>query len=132
MFTDRNDTGPRLLSVSTGYRQGGPEEPLRISTRIGTPPRGEGKLTMTNTLGGHGSVVARTHERPLAHVRQDLRDLHQLCREGRLYDVERWVAEGRPLQLAPTAILKGTRPKTALQIALETGQHSLGRLSAGA
>ena len=27
------------MSVSTGHRQGGPEEPLRISTRIGTPPR---------------------------------------------------------------------------------------------
>jgi ankyrin repeat protein len=48
-----------------------------------------------------------------------------MCREGRLYDVERWIAEGKPLQVAPDAILKGTRPKTALQIALETGQHSL-------
>jgi hypothetical protein len=48
-----------------------------------------------------------------------------MCRERRLYDVERWIAEGKPLQLAPDAILKGTRPKTALQIALEGGQHSL-------
>jgi ankyrin repeat protein len=48
-----------------------------------------------------------------------------MCRDGRLYDVERWIAEGKPLQLAPEAILKGTRPKTALQIALEGGQHSL-------
>lgn len=48
-----------------------------------------------------------------------------MCREGRLYDVERWIAEGKPLQLAPEAIRKGTRPKTALQIALEDGQHSL-------
>jgi hypothetical protein len=46
-------------------------------------------------------------------------------REGRLYDVERWIAEGKPLQLAPEAIPKGTRPKTALKIAIETGQHSL-------
>jgi hypothetical protein len=42
--------------------------------------------------------------------------------------VERWIAEDRPLQLEPEAILKGTRPKTGLQIALETGQHSLALL----
>ena len=51
--------------------------------------------------------------------------MHQLCREGRLYEVEGWTAEGQPLQVAPEAIAKGTRPKTALQIALESGQHSL-------
>jgi hypothetical protein len=48
-----------------------------------------------------------------------------MCREGRLYEVEGWTAEGRPLQIAPEAIPKGARPKTALQIALESGQHSL-------
>jgi ankyrin repeat protein len=66
--------------------------------------------------------------RPLAQAPEDVRALHQICREGRLYDVERWIAEGKPLQLAPDAILKGTRPKTALQIALESGQHSLALL----
>ena len=39
--------------------------------------------------------------------------MHQLCREGRLYDVERWIVDGKPLRLAPEAIGKGTRPKTA-------------------
>jgi ankyrin repeat protein len=48
-----------------------------------------------------------------------------MCRDGRLYDVEHWIAEGKPLQLAPETICKGTRPKTALQIALENGQHLL-------
>jgi hypothetical protein len=47
-----------------------------------------------------------------------------MCREGRVYDVERWIAEEKPLQFASEAITKGTRPTTALQIALETGQHS--------
>jgi hypothetical protein len=42
-----------------------------------------------------------------------------LCRDGRLHDVERWIAEGKPLQVTPEAIRKGTRPKTALQIALK-------------
>jgi hypothetical protein len=32
---------------------------------------------------------------------------------------------GRAIQVAPDAVPKGTRPKTALQIALATGQHSL-------
>gem|GEM_PF-751254 len=63
--------------------------------------------------------------RPLAHSVEDIRPLHQLCREGRLYDVERWIADGKPLQLMPEALPKGARPKTALQIALQTGQHSL-------
>jgi len=64
-------------------------------------------------------------QRPLAHSAEDVRPLHQLCREGRLYDVERWVSDGKPLQLTPEAVPRGARPKTALQIALETGQHSL-------
>lgn len=66
--------------------------------------------------------------RPLAHSPGDVRPLHQLCREGRLYDVERWIADGKPIQLTPEAIPKGARPKTALQIALESGQHSLASL----
>ncbi len=61
----------------------------------------------------------------LSHSLEDLRVLHQLCRDGRLYDVEHWIAEGKPLQVSPEALRKGTRPKTALQIAIETGQHSL-------
>jgi hypothetical protein len=61
----------------------------------------------------------------LAQSPEDVRAFHQLCREGRLYEVERWIAEGKPFQVAQQAIPKNTRPKTALQIALETGQHSL-------
>lgn len=63
--------------------------------------------------------------RSLAQSPEDVRAFHQMCREGRLYEVERWIAEGKPFQVAPQATPKNTRPKTALQIALETGQHSL-------
>jgi ankyrin repeat protein len=63
--------------------------------------------------------------RVLAQSPEDVRAFHQMCREGRLYEVERWITEGKPFQVAPPAIPKHTRPKTALQIALETGQHSL-------
>ena len=72
--------------------------------------------------------MPEANHRPLAHSPEDVRPLHQLCREGRFYDVERWIADGKPLQLTPEALPKGARPKTALQIALETGQHSLATL----
>ncbi|NWF73296.1 MAG: hypothetical protein HXY51_09705 [Nitrospirae bacterium] len=63
--------------------------------------------------------------RVLAQSPEDVRALHQLCREGRLYEIERWIADGKPIQVSPQAIPQSTRLKTALQIALETGQHSL-------
>ena len=67
-----------------------------------------------------------SHELPaLAQSLEEIKPLHQLCREGRLYEVEYWISEGKPFQAAPAAIAKGSRPKTALQIAIETGQHSL-------
>ena len=74
----------------------------------------------------NGRIPSRN--RNLAQDLEDVRDLHTMCREGRLYEVECWIAGGKPLQLAPKSIRKGTRPKTALQIALETGQHSLSLL----
>lgn len=61
---------------------------------------------------------ARTAERV-----EELSKLHAICRDGRLYDVELWIAQGRPLQLA-----RGTssgRATSALQIAIESGNHSL-------
>jgi len=64
----------------------------------------------------------------LARSLEEFKPLHKLCREGRLYEVERWISDGRPLQAEPAAIVKGTRPKTALQIAIESGQHSLTKL----
>lgn len=69
------------------------------------------------------------HERPaLAQSSEELKSLYQLCREGRLYEVEQWISEGKPLQAALAVIAKGSRPKTALQIAIESGQHSLVQL----
>lgn len=51
--------------------------------------------------------------------------LHQLCRTGRLYDVERWVQEDKPLQLAEGVTVKGRRLTSALEIAIEDGNHAL-------
>jgi len=35
------------------------------------------------------------HERELAQPPEDIRPLHELCRDGHLYDVERWIADSR-------------------------------------
>ena len=57
-------------------------------------------------------------------LRGELRELHRLCKEGKLYEVEDWIRQGRPLQGGPPA-RPHWRYRTALEIALETGQHSL-------
>lgn len=61
----------------------------------------------------------------LAQSLQELQPLHRMCREGRVYDVEQWIKDGKPLQLTPGANEKGRRLITAMQVALESGQHSL-------
>jgi hypothetical protein len=54
-----------------------------------------------------------------------LEDLHRFCREGRLYDVERRIQAGRPLQLADAAASGRRGPRSALEIALERGDQAL-------
>lgn len=55
------------------------------------------------------------------------KELVQLCRAGRLYEIEKWIAAGKPLDV-PTP--RNRRSKTLLQIAVETGFHSLVELIA--
>src|SRR4029077_9556013 len=43
----------------------------------------------------------------------ELTNLHLLCKEGRLYDVERWIRAGRPMQLAHDALPKRGRTTSA-------------------
>jgi len=50
---------------------------------------------------------------------EEAKGLIALCRAGKLYEVEAWIASGKSIQIPP-AIKKGP-----LQIALETGFHSL-------
>lgn len=51
-----------------------------------------------------------------------------LCAQGKLYEVEAWIAEGQPLQFPPPADRKLQRRSTALQIAIHRGFHSLAAL----
>lgn len=54
----------------------------------------------------------------------ELEDLHRCCLEGRLYDVERWIQAGRPMQLAAGSLIEPRR-RTALEIVLDRQNHSL-------
>jgi hypothetical protein len=55
---------------------------------------------------------------------QDAKELVRLCRTRRLQDVQKWIAEGKPLEAS------APRKKTLLQIAVETGFHTLVELIA--
>ncbi|MGC2533189.1 MAG: hypothetical protein WA424_09590 [Candidatus Sulfotelmatobacter sp.] len=58
---------------------------------------------------------------------EDAKELVTLCRSGRLYDIEKWIAAGKPLDVP---VAKNGRSKTLLRIAVETGFHSLVELIA--
>jgi hypothetical protein len=61
-----------------------------------------------------------------ATSREELTGLLELCRAGRIYDVETWIADGRPLQISGTGPRRhGRRQATALEVAMERGNHSL-------
>jgi hypothetical protein len=46
-----------------------------------------------------------------------------LCRAGRLFDIEKWIAAGKSLDIS--AATKRGKPQSLLEIAVETGFHSL-------
>jgi hypothetical protein len=53
-----------------------------------------------------------------------LAELHPLCRENRIYDVERWIAAEHPLQMAAGSDRKG-QTTSALEIALDVRNQAL-------
>ncbi len=55
-------------------------------------------------------------------------DLMNLCKQGRVYEVERWVRAGKPLQVRLEEKGPWRRPQTPLRIAIDTGQHDLALL----
>lgn len=59
----------------------------------------------------------------------ELADLHSLYRASHLYEVERWIKAGRPLQATQLSATKRGNLKSALAIALETA-FSLGASTA--
>src|SRR5271168_824875 len=61
-------------------------------------------------------------------VANDAKELLGLCRAGRLYEIEKWIADGKSLDISE-AIKRG-RQRSLLEIAVETGFHSLVELIA--
>ena len=61
----------------------------------------------------------------LTAAAEELEELHRLCRLGRLYDIERWILAGRPLQLAAGSCADRRRQRTALEIALDRQDQAL-------
>jgi ankyrin repeat protein len=49
---------------------------------------------------------------------EDAKTLFNLCRDGKLYEIEKWIGDGRPLDTPP-------KSGTPLQIAVRTGFYSL-------
>jgi hypothetical protein len=56
-------------------------------------------------------------------VDNETKELVRLCRQGRLHEIERWINDGKSLEI-PAKTTRG-RQRSLLQIAVETGFHSL-------
>jgi hypothetical protein len=66
---------------------------------------------------------------PTTEDPDELADLHRLCREGYLYEVEHWIRAARPLQLAEARATHQRRQyKSALEIAMDQGNYALALL----
>jgi len=52
----------------------------------------------------------------------------ELCRTGRIYEVERWISQGKPLQVAHLPKITSRSSRTPLEIAIDTGQQDLALL----
>src|SRR6266566_6832771 len=56
---------------------------------------------------------------------EELRELVRLCRAGRVYDVERWIQEGRPIQALSYKTRKKPAVETPLRAAVRTNHRDL-------
>ena len=79
----------------------------------------------------HPRTCAGPHKaapkRPPATSVAEIDELRSAIREGRLYDVEDWIQQGKPIQFLLGEKPRG-RPHTPMQIAVEYGQFDIVRL----
>lgn len=61
------------------------------------------------------------YERPLAENAGAIAELVQLCRDGRVYAVEAWIKDDRPLWTSD----RSRRVQSPLRVAIDTGQYDL-------
>ena len=59
-----------------------------------------------------------------AQSREDIKPLIELCKHGRLFEVQEWIKAGKPVNPPPPPE-KGARPRSPLQYAIDSGFHSL-------
>jgi hypothetical protein len=64
----------------------------------------------------------RILKRERAETYEEIQPLINLCKLGKLFEVQRWIAEGRPVD--PPLVSKN-RKKSPLKLAMELGFHSL-------
>jgi hypothetical protein len=77
----------------------------------------------------HPDPPLRVPFRPPAPDVTGLLDLLRLCREGHLYEVEKWIQEGKPLQALDYRHGKRSHQLASpLKVAVETGQFDLAQL----
>jgi len=62
---------------------------------------------------------------PPASAPEDLAELLDLCRAGRIYAVEAWTRAGRPIWFDAGPKRPGRPPQTPLGVAIESGQYDL-------
>ena len=67
---------------------------------------------------------ARLSREPAAHG-DELRDLVRLCGAGRVYDVERWIQEGRPIQALCYKTPRKPAIESPLHAAVRTNHRDL-------
>lgn len=58
---------------------------------------------------------------------EEIKPLIGLCRAGRLFEVQNWISEGKPVSLPPPENMKRAKA-SPLQVALELGFYSLAQL----
>lgn len=73
---------------------------------------------------GGGSEIANNEPGCRAADRDSIAPLIELCKAGRLFDVQAWIVANKPVNV-PAHTGKGRRHITPLQIATEKGFHSL-------
>lgn len=59
-----------------------------------------------------------------ANTLEELEPLLAMCREGKLFDVQEWIGEGRPVALPADAGVRKAK-RNPLRVAIDTGFHSL-------
>lgn len=59
---------------------------------------------------------------------EEIEPLVRLCQRGHLYAVERWIAEGRPIQAARYYVKGRRQLDSPLEVAMESRQHDLALL----